>query len=192
MIPKCLKIIESYKNEEKSIGFKTLKMIFNRTNKDDIIWFDELLIKILYENMVFREINVIESSIPCVIQLLKIIEKEKHFEYFLKEFFNSLQYLNNNEQRTVYLLNLNEIFLSIGILSTKYFKKIFKILLSEEYLNSEIMKFTIKCIETISKECWPRMTKKLKVNIIKTLNSNDYQKKNELEIKKIEILFSNF
>eukprot|EP01080_Neovahlkampfia_damariscottae_P001143 gene1143-10657_t len=124
LLPKCLKIIESYKNDEKHLGFKSLKILFERSNKEDIIWFDELLIKILHDNMVYRELNIIEFSLPCVVQLLKILQDEKYYELFLKDFFNSLQYLNKNDQRIIYLKNLNQIFSSVEFSKYYYLKNI--------------------------------------------------------------------
>jgi hypothetical protein len=124
LIPKCLKIIEDYKNDEKINGFKILKILIKNTNKTDLLWFDELLIKILHENMKFREISIVENSLTCVNQLLKEIGNEKNFEIFLDDYLQSCEYLNDVTQRKIYLIHLNEFFNLIGVLSVKYFKVI--------------------------------------------------------------------
>jgi hypothetical protein len=125
LIPKCLKIVENFKNDEKINGFKILKILIQKSNKTDLLWFDELLINVLHENMKFRETSIVENSLICVNQLLKEIGNEKYFEIFLEDYLQSCEYLNDVEQRRVYLIHLNEFFDLIGILSVKYFKVIY-------------------------------------------------------------------
>jgi hypothetical protein len=68
-------------------------------------------------------------------------------------------------------------------------QRIFRILLSDEFMNENLIINTIACMETITKSCWPRMSKIRCDEILLKFKEFDFNSKNQNEILKLELLF---
>lgn len=74
VIPLCLSLIDDYKMESKLVGVTCLSHITSNVNRTELKWFKEILIKTMFDSLVFREYPFLSLLVPCLLETLFLVE----------------------------------------------------------------------------------------------------------------------
>lgn len=176
-IPFISKIIGDYEFENKIIGFKMLSHFLDILDIEEVKFYDQLLFQFAHDNMVFRDTNLTKYSLPFLIKLLSKLKNVKFYQISMDDFLKGFEY-STREQRKEMLKHFKKFLYDMDIEIIRHFKRIFKILLSEEFLEENTTEETVECIKVIIQNCWIRITKERSNEIIESLKN--YKNQNEI------------
>lgn len=169
IIPYIVKISSDYEMENKCLAFDILSHFIRSTPVEQLSFFDQVVFKIIRDNMVFRDLPFFSNVLTCANDFCRKMKSVTYCDSIVEDVFNSCIYISTRDQRIVAQRNFATLISIIGIDFVKYLKRFEHVILSPEFLDPSLLPSTILCLNAAITECWPRFTLDRKKRIYETI-----------------------